>query len=80
LPPIQGIEHQIDFMPRASIINWLEVIPRRLRRFKGKWKSWCWKSTFEKVWIFVQFQYYLFLKRKILGVYSLIVKPLTTLW
>jgi hypothetical protein len=41
LPPIRGIEHQIDFVLGASIPNrpFIGAILKRLRSFKGKWGS-----------------------------------------
>ena len=41
LPPIRGIEHQIDFIPGllSQIDQPMEVIPRKQRSFKGKLKS-----------------------------------------
>ena len=41
LPPIRGIEHQIDFIPGASYLidHPTEVILRRQRNFKGKLRS-----------------------------------------
>ncbi|KAL0303447.1 UNVERIFIED_CONTAM: hypothetical protein Sradi_6212800 [Sesamum radiatum] len=41
LPPIRGIEHQIDFIPRASLLNRpaYRTNPRKPRRFKDKSKN-----------------------------------------
>jgi len=41
LPPIRGIEHQIDFVPEHlyQIGRLIGAILKRLRSFKGKWGS-----------------------------------------
>nr|XP_027083526.1 uncharacterized protein LOC113705817 [Coffea arabica] len=39
LPPLRGIEHQIDFVPGARTDRPTRWVLKRLRRSKGKWMS-----------------------------------------
>ena len=50
LPPIRGIEHQIDFVPDATIPNQLACLstPRRQRSYKGRLRNLWIKGTCEK--------------------------------
>ena len=50
LPPIRGIEHQIDFVPGSTIQNrsYIDVSLRKPRSYKGKLRTLLIKATLEK--------------------------------
>jgi hypothetical protein len=77
LPPLRGIEHQIDLIPDASLPTKLRIGPiqRRRRKFSDKSKK-CWTmGTYVRALVLVMFLLFWFLRKMVLDACVLIIEP-----
>jgi hypothetical protein len=81
LPPLRGIEHQIDLIPEATLPNHAAYRPiwKTLRKFSDESKSFWTTGMYEKVLVLALFLLFWFLRKMLLGACVLIVDPLTIL-
>jgi hypothetical protein len=72
LPPMRGIEHQIDLIHGATLPNHAayRTNPRRLRKFSDFWTA----GIYVKALVLVPFLFFWFLRKMVLGVCVLIVE------
>src|SRR4051812_23001624 len=70
LPPLRGIEHQIDLIPGATLPTGHHTgpIPKRRRRFNNKYKHFWIKGIFVSVLALVMYLLFWFLRKMVHGV------------
>ena len=75
LPPIRGIEHQIDLIPVHHYRTVPLTVPtlRRLKRFSDKFKNYSIKVIFVSLLVHVLFQLFWYLRKMVLPACVLIV-------
>jgi hypothetical protein len=81
LPPIHGIEHQIDFIPGAHCPTVLHTTPilKKPKRFNDKFRVHWTKVTFMSLLVHVLFLLFRYLRKMVLHARVLIVKLLIIL-
>jgi hypothetical protein len=77
LPPLRGIEHQINLILGAmyQTVRHIELIQKRLRKFSDKSKSFWTTGMYKKALALASFLLFWFLRKMILGTCVLIVEP-----
>jgi hypothetical protein len=70
LPPLRGIEHQIDLIPGASFRTTPRIVQTRMRqkRFSARCRRYLIRVTFVSLLVLARFLCYLFLRKMVHGV------------